>query len=105
MKNKILLLSFFLFTLAAQAQRKHHPATIDPLISNYQPADLFSPMFYPERGTETHAANGEPGPKYWQNRVNYQLKANLDTTTKTLSGSEEIEYINNSPDALQYLGL
>ena len=58
------------------AQRKHRPAMVDTLISNYQPADLFSPMFYPERGNEIHAANGEPGPKYWQNRANYHIKAN-----------------------------
>jgi len=78
---------------------------VDTLISNYNPADLFSPMFYPERGNERHAANGEPGAKYWQNRANYRLKAAIDTTTKTLTGSEEIDYINNSPDALQFLWL
>jgi len=78
---------------------------VDTLISNYNPADLFSPMFYPERGNERHAANGEPGAKYWQNRANYHLKAAIDTTTKTLTASEEIDYVNNSPDALQFLWL
>jgi hypothetical protein len=106
MKIKFLPLCFvLLLAISAHAQKKHKPATVDTLISNYEPADLFSPMFYPEKGNERHAANGEPGPKYWQNRVNYQLKANLDTVAKTLAASEEIEYINNSPDALQYLWL
>lgn len=107
MKIKFIPLCFFvlLLALSVNAQRKRRPATVDTLISNYEPADLFSPMFYPERGNDRHAANGEPGPKYWQNRVNYQLKANLDTVTKTLAANEEIEYINNSPDALQYLWL
>jgi hypothetical protein len=106
MKVKFIPLSFILLiVLSVQAQKKHRPATVDTLISNYEPADLFSPMFYPERGNERHAANGEPGPKYWQNRANYQLKASIDTTTKTLSGTAVIEYINNSPDALQYLWL
>ncbi|HEY4198046.1 MAG TPA: M1 family peptidase, partial [Mucilaginibacter sp.] len=106
MKTKLIPLSIILFlAISVQAQRKRRPATVDTLISNYNPADLFSPMFYPERGNERHAANGDPGPKYWQNRVNYQLKANLDTVTKTLSASEEIDYTNNSPDALQFLWL
>ncbi|MGZ3820718.1 MAG: M1 family metallopeptidase, partial [Mucilaginibacter sp.] len=78
---------------------------IDTIISNYQPADLFSPMFYPERGNERHGANGEPGTKYWQNRVYYKLQANIDTSSKTLSGTERIYYVNNSPDSLQYLWL
>src|ERR1700761_3800877 len=107
MKTKFIPLCFFVLFLAfsVHAQKKRRPASVDTLISNYEPADLFSPMFYPERGNDRHAANGEPGPKYWQNRVNYQLKANLDTVAKTLSANEEIEYINNSPDALQYLWL
>ena len=106
MKSKFIPLCILVFlTISASAQRRHHPATVDTLISNYNPADLFSPMFYPERGNDRHAANGEPGPKYWQNRVNYHLKANIDTTTKTLTASEEIDYVNNSPDALQYLWL
>jgi len=94
-----------LISVAVLAQKRHHPKTVDTLISNYNPADLFSPAFYPERGNERHSANGEPGPKYWQNRVNYKLKANIDTNTKVLRGTEEIDYINNSPDALQFLWL
>ncbi len=106
MKIKFIPLCFvLLLAVSVHAQKKHRPATVDTLISNYEPADLFSPMFYPERGNDRHAANGEPGPKYWQNRVNYQLKASLDTVAKTLAANEEIEYINNSPDALQYLWL
>jgi hypothetical protein len=106
MKTKLIPLCFVLFlAVSVQAQQKHRPASVDTLISNYEPADLFSPMFYSERGSERHSTNGEPGPKYWQNRVNYQLKATIDTTNKTLSASEDIDYINNSPDALQFLWL
>ncbi len=94
-----------LVSVSALAQKRQHTATVDTLISNYNPADLFSPAFYPERGNERHSANGDPGPKYWQNRVNYKLKANIDTNTKVLNGTEEIDYINNSPDALQFLWL
>lgn len=79
--------------------------TVDTIISNYQPADLFSPMFYTNRGTDVHSASGAPGPKYWQNRPNYHLKATIDTTSKTLSAVETIDYTNNSPDALPFLWL
>src|ERR1700757_4546577 len=94
-----------IITLSAQAQRKRKPQTVDTIISNYQPADLFTPMFYPERGNEVHGANGEPGPKYWQNRADYTIKATIDTVTKTLTAVETINYTNHSPDALQYLWL
>ena len=106
MKTRFILpVIIILFSLSALAQRKRKPQTVDTIISNYQPADLFTPMFYPERGNEVHGANGEPGPKYWQNRVNYTIKASIDTVTKTLSAVETINYINHSPDALQYLWL
>jgi len=107
MKLKLIPLCFILFiAFSAQAQKKIKPvALVDTIVSNYQPADLFSPMFYPQKGSGTHAANGEPGPKYWQNRVDYQLKASIDTISKTLTGSEVITYTNNSPDALQFLWL
>ncbi|HVV55918.1 MAG TPA: M1 family metallopeptidase, partial [Mucilaginibacter sp.] len=94
-----------LFASSVYAQRKRRAESVDTILSNYQPADLFSPMFFPEHGDEVHAATGEPGPKYWQNRANYHIKASIDTATKTLSATEEITYINNSPDALQFLWL
>ncbi|HEY6808049.1 MAG TPA: M1 family metallopeptidase [Gemmatimonadales bacterium] len=47
--------------------------------------------------------SGMPGPKYWQQRVNYVIRASLDTGTHTVSGSETVTYVNNSPDTLRYL--
>lgn len=92
-----------LLAITAQAQkRKVNP---DDTTSNYNPAAAFSPQFYTEKGNDFHAANGNPGPKYWQNRANYQLNVKLDTVSKTISGTETIDYINNSPDELQYLWL
>ncbi|HVW12815.1 MAG TPA: M1 family metallopeptidase [Mucilaginibacter sp.] len=106
MKTKFVVpLLLTCIVLSAQAQRKRRPVTVDTIVSNYQPADLFSPSFYPERGNERHASNGEPGPKYWQNRADYQIKAGIDTTSKTLSATENIDYTNNSPYALQFLWL
>ena len=48
-------------------------------------------------------ASGAPGPKYWQQRVDYAIKASLDTSTHTVTGSERVTYHNNSPDKLEYL--
>ncbi|MDR6943063.1 M1 family metallopeptidase [Mucilaginibacter pocheonensis] len=90
-------------TLNVQAQQtKINP---NDTTSNYNPAAAFSPQFYSEKGNEFHAANGNPGLKYWQNRANYTLNVKLDTVSKTISGTETIDYINNSPDELQYLWL
>lgn len=48
-------------------------------------------------------ASGAPGPKYWQQQVDYTIKVALDTTTHRLNGSEVVTYRNNSPDKLTYL--
>jgi hypothetical protein len=107
MKLKFIALGLALcFAITSQAQRRRrNNNTNDTISSNYVPSELFSPLFYTDKGNEFHSANGEPGPKYWQNRVDYQLKANIDTVYKVLSANENITYTNNSPDALQFLWL
>lgn len=50
-------------------------------------------------------AAGEPGHQYWQQKVNYSIKATLDEDGRSLSASETITYTNNSPDTLKYLWL
>lgn len=37
---------------------------------------------------------------YWQQEVNYTIQVKLDDVNNTLSGFEEFEYVNNSPDQL-----
>jgi len=107
MKTKLICLGIAYFAvLSVQAQRRKRAENPnDSISSNYNPAALFAPNFYSDKGNEFHSANGEPGPKYWQNRPDYILKADLDTVTKTLSCDETLNYTNNSPDALQYLWL
>jgi hypothetical protein len=48
-------------------------------------------------------ASGAPGPRYWQQKVDYNIKATLDTVTHSIIGSERVTYHNNSPDRLEYL--
>src|SRR2546430_16211494 len=47
--------------------------------------------------------SGAPGPRYWQQRADYTIRASLDTATHTIAGAETIRYTNNSPDTLRYL--
>ena len=54
---------------------------------------------------EFRTASGAPGPKYWQQRCDYDIQCNLDEDQQRLSGSETISYFNNSPDQLTYLWL
>jgi hypothetical protein len=54
---------------------------------------------------EYRTASGAPGPKYWQQRCDYNIKCNLDEQKLRLSGSETVSYFNNSPDELSYLWL
>src|SRR3954470_6686146 len=48
---------------------------------------------------------GAPGPEYWQQRVDYVIRASLDTVANAVSGEERITYANRSPDSLRYLWL
>lgn len=54
---------------------------------------------------EYRSGSGAPGPRYWQQRADYKIKAELDDNTQRITGSETITYHNNSPDVLTYLWL
>lgn len=54
---------------------------------------------------EYRTASGAPGPKYWQQRCDYDITCELDEANRRLIGKETITYVNNSPDVLTYLWL
>ena len=54
---------------------------------------------------EYRAADGSPGPKYWQQRADYEINCQLDTEKLKLSGEEKITYYNHSPHTLRYIWL
>ena len=54
-------------------------------------------------GNLYRGGSGAPGPRYWQQRVDYVLRGTLDTAAKSLKGEETIRYVNNSPDTLQFI--
>jgi hypothetical protein len=97
---KYFLLPFLLLlTLASFAQQlQPNP--------NYKANDRFEQL-----GTvlptpnSYRAASGAPGKEYWQQRADYDIKAELDEATESIIGTETITFYNNSPDELRYIWL
>ena len=79
--------------VAAPLAAQPFPETNDAL---FAPLDLPTPNSY-------RAADGRPGPAYWQNRNDYRIEAALDPATHTVTGTVRLTYTNNSPQALDYL--
>ena len=82
----------FATPLAAQARRQISDT------SRFRSLDLPAPNEY-------RSGSGRPGPKYWQQKVDYRIVAELDPGQNELRGHETIHYLNRSPDTLPYLWL
>ncbi|HEV2086398.1 MAG TPA: M1 family metallopeptidase, partial [Gemmatimonadales bacterium] len=79
-----------------------HPLTLPTLRPPVADTGIFSPAPLPPP-SDTRRADGAPGQSYWQQRVDYTIRATLDTAAKRLSGTETIRYTNNSPDTLRFV--
>lgn len=73
------------------------------IAQSYDAHKAFATDFYSSNGNIYRNASGAPSRGYWQNKADYSINAIFDTTTNILKGTEEITYINNSPDSLDYL--
>ncbi len=73
--------------------------------SKYDYTEAFSPFFYTNNGNEYRSASGRPGPKYWQNAVDYKISARLNDRTNEITATVTLEYTNNSPDELDFVWL
>jgi len=51
----------------------------------------------------TRSPDGKPGGAYWQNRGRYNIAITALPPDRTIRGSEQITYANNSPDTLRNL--
>jgi hypothetical protein len=71
----------------------------------FDPRESFARFHLDDAVNAYRSADGAPGPAYWQNRVNYDIHARLDVVAKTLTATETIQYINNSPDTLDSVWL
>ena len=93
MKKIFFLLSVLLSSLVVSAQNGYNQnqfqqlGEILPTPNNYR------------------TASGAPGHEYWQQKVDYDMRVTLNDENQSISGSETITYVNNSPDALPYLWL
>jgi len=109
-------LAFFAGIATAKAQTTPPPATqqlrtgravevADPDApqTKYDYHDTFKPFFYTKNGNDLRAADGQPGPKYWQNRADYQLNATLHEDNNEIVGTEVLTYTNNSPQKLGFI--
>lgn len=92
-KISCLFVAFFM-TISAFAQE-----------SKYDYVEAFQSFFYTNNGSEYRSASGKPGPKYWQNAVDYQIKAHLNDQTDRITATVTMEYTNNSPDILDFVWL
>ena len=59
--------------------------------------------FYRSTENKNYWKNKMPYAGYWQQDVNYLLKANIDERTNIIEGSEQLTYFNNSPDTLKFV--
>jgi hypothetical protein len=100
--SRVKTLCASLLVAASLAPSALHAQTPAP---PYDPLQTFAPLTLPDPVNTYRSSNGAPGPHYWQNRADYNLHAQIDTATKTLTGAEVITYTNNSPDTLTSLWL
>ncbi len=86
MKNISILFLFTFFSFYANAQNLYWPRDIKKAYKN-----------------QTRSNDGFPGVKYWQNTARYYITVAAMPPDRNIKGSEQISYINNSPDTLNAL--
>ncbi len=93
-----------LTTLIAFASGAAHADAIKQTKGNFD--DKFRQLdeVLPTANVYRNAA-GEPGHQYWQQKVDYEIKAALDENNRRITASQTVRYQNNSPDTLKYLWL
>src|SRR3989442_9024779 len=86
----------------ALAQQPTQPSQLPPLPAARTDTSPFQRLALPTP-TLLREGSGRPGPRYWQQRVDYTIAVTLDTAAHTIAGRETIRYTNHSPDTLRYL--
>lgn len=67
----------------------------------------FSQKLYKPRDVQkafdkgTRSSDGKPAASYWQNKARYTINITAMPPDRTIKGTEQISYINNSPDTLR----
>ncbi len=86
MKRILLLVSIISFSLCLNAQDLYMPRDVKAAFKN-----------------GTRSANGKPGKNYWQNKAKYNISITAMPPDRTIRGTEQVTYTNNSPDTLNML--
>ena len=97
--KQVFIIAFFLVSCSAVfAQPLRNPG------SNH--GNRFEQLDYlMQDPNEYRTASGAPGPKYWQQRADYEINVDINEEENLLTGSETVTYFNNSPDVLTYIWL
>lgn len=70
----------------------------------FSQSDLYIPRDIKKAYTNgTRSMDGQPGKNYWQNRATYIINIDAQPPSRNIKGSEDIMYVNNSPDTLPSL--
>ena len=101
-----LLVSTLVSPLAAQdsgsgARRQTNPVPgVDA--TGVGDTSMFAPLNLPP-GNTYRSGSGMAGPRYFQQRADYDLHGTLDTAAKALRGEMTLRYTNHSPDTLRFV--
>ncbi len=99
MKNRFLALLFTCgLSTASWAQMQNNPESNHGNKFEQLGTIIQDPNMY-------RSASGAPGPRYWQQRADYDIDVELDDQKQRITGSETVTYYNNSPDPLSYIWL
>lgn len=87
MKKALIILTLFLLTgPTLMAQQLYMPRNVKKAYD-----------------AETRSPDGKPGKNYWQNKAAYNISINVAPPNRKVSGTEDITYVNNSPNTLENL--
>lgn len=100
MKNGIIILAAIWVALAPGVSADAIKQTKGSFEDKFRQLDETLPT-----ANSYRTAGGEPGNQYWQQKVDYKIKASLDEAKRQITGTETITYTNNSPDRLKFLWL
>ncbi|MGZ3846780.1 MAG: M1 family metallopeptidase [Flavisolibacter sp.] len=82
----LLVISLLALFVSTSAQKLDMPRDVEKAFNN-----------------NTRSIDGRPGRNYWQNHGRYNINISTTPPNRTIHGTEEITYINNSPDNLSSL--
>jgi hypothetical protein len=76
------------------------------LLSQLQAQSLYMPRDITQAYKKgTRSVDGRPGAKYWQNKGRYIISITATPPSRLIKGTEQIVYVNNSPDTLKRLNM